>query len=174
MTAQRGFSLLELIVVIIVISLLLVVAIDRLIGLQEKAERAAMQNVIGTLKSAIGIKVADHIVKHKVRQLHRLVGSNPMDQLAELPKNYLGVLQQPDANTLEDGNWYFDAGQGVLIYLVRHREYFKGGKDKPPRIRFRIRPVYTDLNRDGRFSPGRDRIEGLRLVPIDDYRWKFE
>lgn len=174
MRTQRGFSLLELIVVVIIISLLLVVAIDRLIGLQEKAERTAMENVIGTLKSAVGIKVAEHIVKQKVRRLYRLVGTNPMDQLAELPKNYLGVLDRPDANTLENGNWYFDASQGVLVYLVRHREHFQGGRDNPPRIRFQIRPVYADLNRDGRFDPRRDRIEGLRLAPVDSYRWKFK
>lgn len=174
MTANRGFSLLELVIVIVIISVLIVVAISRLIALQEAAERASMESVVGTLRSAIGIRVATHIVKQNIPGLRRLVSTNPMDQLAQLPKNYLGVFDRPDPNTLEDGNWYFDRDKGILVYLVRSKVRFKGGKDNPPRARFRIRPVFTDRNRNGRYDPGRERIEGLSLSPVEPYTWKFD
>jgi general secretion pathway protein G len=166
-----GFSLLELVIVIVIISVLLAVAISRLLGLQVDAERVAMETVAGTLRSAIGIKVAEHIVNQDVPGLARLAGSNPMDRLAERPGNYLGEVDGADPATLADGHWYFDRRAGVLVYLVRNKGFFRGGLDNPPRARFAIRPVYTDRNGNGTFDPGIDRVEGLRLAPLEPYQW---
>jgi len=168
---NRGFSLLELIIVVIIVSVLFTVAISRLLDLQVDAERVAMETVAGVLRSAIGIKVAEHIVKQDVPGLARLAGSNPMDRLAEKPGNYLGELDGVDPATLADGNWYFDRQAGVLVYLVRNTGFFRGGFDNPPRARFAIRLVYGDRNGNGTFDPGSERIEGLKLVPLEPYQW---
>ncbi|OGI38280.1 MAG: hypothetical protein A2140_07375, partial [Candidatus Muproteobacteria bacterium RBG_16_62_13] len=117
---SRGFSLLELVIVVVIISVLLTVAISRLLALQVDAERVAMETVAGTLRSAIGMKVAEHIVNQDVPGLVRLVGTNPMDRLAELPGNYLGVQDGVNPATLADGNWYYDRRDGTLVYLVRN------------------------------------------------------
>lgn len=166
-----GFSLLELIIVIIIISILLVVAISRLLALQVDAERVAMEMVLGTLRSAIGIKVAEHIARQDIRGLAQLEGSNPMERLAELPANYLGALDHPDPKALRDGSWYFDTRDRVLVYLVRHKGYFSGGLPDPPRARFAVRLLYADRNGNGRYDQGVDAIEGVRLAPIEPYRW---
>lgn len=166
----RGFSLLELVVVIVIVSILLTVAISRLLALQVDAERVAMETVAGTLRSAVGIKVAEHIVRQDIAGLKDLEGSNPMDRLAELPGNYLGELDGPDPSRLEDGNWYFDTRSRVLVYLVRNKGFFTselGGS----RAGFAIRLVYADTNRNGVFDPGVDSIEGLRLVAVAPYAW---
>ncbi|MEK7206796.1 MAG: prepilin-type N-terminal cleavage/methylation domain-containing protein [Pseudomonadota bacterium] len=167
----RGFSLLELVVVIVIISILLTVAISRLLALQVDAERVAMETVAGTLRSAIGIKVAEHIVRQNIAGLKDLEGSNPMDRLAELPKNYLGELDGPDLSRLEDGNWYFDTRSRVLVYLVRNKGFFTSGLDDLPRAGFVIRLVYADRNSNGVFDPGVDSIEGLRLAAVASYAW---
>ncbi len=167
----RGFSLLELVVVIVVISILLTVAISRLLALQVDAERVVMETVVGTLRSAIGIKVAEHIARQNIAGLKDLVGSNPMDRLAELPRNYLGELDGPDPSRLEGGNWYFDTRSRVLVYLVRNKGFFTGGLGDPPRAGFAIRLVYADTNRNGVFDPGIDSIEGLRLEAVAPYAW---
>jgi len=166
--AWSGFSLLELVVVIIVISILLVVAVSRLLVLQVDAERVAMETVAGTLRSAIGMKVAESIVRQDIRGLGTLEGSNPMDRLAELPPNYLGVLDGPDPKTLEDGNWYFDARSRALVYLVRNKTFFEGGLTDPPRARFTIRLVYTDQNVVERRA---NAVEGVRLAVLESYKW---
>ncbi len=167
----RGFSLLELIVVIVIISILLVLAISRLLNLQVDAERVAMETVAGTLRSAIGIKVAEHIVRQDIAGLRTLQGSNPMDRLAGVPKNYLGELDGVDAATLEDGNWYFDKRSRTLVYIVRNKGFFSGGLPDPPRARFAVRLVYTDRNGNGVFDRGVDAIEGLRLAVVEPYAW---
>ncbi len=166
-----GFSLLELIIVIVIISLLLVVAISRLLALQVDAERVAMETVLGTLRSAIGIKVAEHIVRQDIKGLAVLENSNPMDRLAEPPANYLGALDHPDLKALADGHWYFDTRDRVLVYLVRNKSYFSGGLSDPPRARFAVRLVYTDRNGNGRYDREGDTIEGVRLAPVEPYSW---
>jgi prepilin-type N-terminal cleavage/methylation domain-containing protein len=169
--SNHGFSLLELVIVIVIVSVLLVVAISRLLALQVDAERVAMENVAGALRSAIGIKVAEAIVKQDIRNLIGLEGSNPMDRLAEVPTNYLGELDNPDLGGLADGNWYFDRGARALVYLVRNGGFLDGGSPDPPRVRYAIRLVYTDRNRNGRYDSG-DSVEGLRLAVLEPYRWK--
>ena len=170
-SGDDGFSLLELVAVIVVISFLLVIAISRLLALQVDAERVVMQTVLGTLRSAIGMKVAESIVRSEVSGLPALVGSNPMDRLAELPGNYLGELKNVDPAQQKAGNWYFDSAARTLVYVVRNKGYFTGGSPGTPRARFAIELVFADRNSDGRFDRRVDSIQGLRLSALEPYRW---
>lgn len=167
----RGFSLLELVIVITIIAFLMVVAVSQLMMMRVDAERVAVETVLGALRSAIGIKVAESIVRQDLAALRALEGSNPMERLAEVPSNYLGELDNPDPATLETGNWYFERRGRVLVYLPQHTAHFTGGVADPPRARFVIKLVYTDKNRNGVWDPGVEIIEGLRLVPMEPYKW---
>jgi len=158
-------------VVVIIVSFLAVIAIARLLAILADAERVTMESVVGTLRSALGMAVAEAIVRQDLRGLEVLQGSNPMQRLAEVPPNYLGALEHPDPTNLEDGNWYFDKPAGELVYLVRHKEYFSGGAENPPRARFAVRLVYADRNGNGHYDSGVDSIEGLRLAPVEPYEW---
>src|SRR3989338_8292128 len=99
----RGFSLFELLVVIVIVSILMVIAISRLLALQVDAERVVMESTVGALRSGLGIKVAESIVKQKVATLPVYEGSNPMNLLAEVPGNYLGEMEGVDPYFLEKG-----------------------------------------------------------------------
>lgn len=167
----RGFTLLELVVVVIIVSLLAIIAIAKLLAVQVDAERVSMQTVLGTLRSAIGMAVAESIVRQDLRGLEAFVGSNPMERLAETPHNYLGAIDHPNPAGFEDGNWYFDNDRRELVYLVRNKEHFSGGAADPPRARFTIRLVYRDRNGNGSFDDGVDSVEGLRLAPVEPYKW---
>jgi len=168
----RGFSLIELMAVIIIISILLVLAIQRLLALQVDAERVVMESTAGAIRAGIGIKVAEKIVKQKVNDLAMLESSNPMNLLAEVPRNYLGELDaSTDPTLLEKGNWYFDTTSRTLIYLVDNTGYFTGGAINPPRARFKIRLVYTDSNANDVFDSGIDSIEGVHLATLESYKW---
>ena len=166
-----GFSLFELLVVIVIVSILMVVAISRLLALRVDAERVVMESTIGALRSALGIKVAESIVKQKVVALPTYEGSNPMNLLAEIPGNYLGEMEGTDPYILEKGSWYFDKPAKTLVYIVDNTGYFSGGMDNPPRARFKIRLVYTDADGNGVFDSGVDPIEGLQLAVLESYKW---
>lgn len=157
--------------VIIIVSFLAVIAIARLLAIQVDAERVSMETVLGTLRSAIGMTVAESIVRQDLRGLQVLVASNPMERLAEKPNNYLGAIDNPDPASFENGNWYFDNGKRELVYLVRNKTYFSGGAADPIRARFAIELVYHDRNGNKRFDSGIDTVEGLRLAPIEPYKW---
>jgi len=168
---HRGFSLFELLVVIVIVSILMVIAITRLLALQVDAERVVMESTVGALRSALGIKVAESIVKHKIAALPTYEDSNPMNLLAEVPGNYLGEMGAVDPHVLEKGSWYFDKPAKVLVYVVDNTGYFSGGMEDPPRARFKIRLAYTDVDGNGTFDSGIDSIEGLRFVALESYRW---
>ncbi len=160
---ERGFALLELVVVIAVIALLLTVAIGRLWVLQKEAEATAMEQVLGTLRSALGMKVASDLVNDDIADLRRLAGSNPMRELAQTPKNYLGAFDGVNPASIPGGHWYFDRGSRMLIYRVRNRDYFSGGLGLPPRAGFMIRIAQA------RHTHGK--AVGAELVAVAPYRW---
>lgn len=169
---QAGFSLLELLVVIVLISVLLSVAIDRLTVIRAKAERAAMEQVLGSIRSGIQIRVAELIAGNRMAELATLPGTNPMQRLAERPPNYLGELFGPDPTALEPGNWYFDTRARALVYLVDSDAFFDSALAGAPRALFAIEPVFDDVNRNGRYDPAVDTMRGLRLGNRSRYAWR--
>lgn len=173
-SASKGFSLLELVIVIIIISLLFAVAVDKMLALRVDAERVAMENLLGTLRSALGITVAGHIAKGSINELATLAGSNPLDRLSQKPNNYRGAFNAPGPNTIEGGQWYFDSAEKTLIYRVDNSDYFKSALPGPARARFIIKVVYEDINHNGVFDQGLDEINGLSLTEREPYAWTNE
>lgn len=168
---QRGFSLLELVIVIAIIVLLLVIAVDKLLPLRVDAERTAMENVLGSLKSALSIEVAAQIAKGRIPSLAALQDSNPMRRLSETPNNYLGELDAPDPASIEGGQWYFDRRDNTLVYRVSNVESFQTPLPGPARARFAVRLDYDDMNGNNHFDTGVDTLRGLRLEALDAYTW---
>lgn len=169
---QNGFSLLELAVILVIISVLLWVVGTRFFNIQAYAEQAATEQAVGALQSALGMKVAERFVKGDTKGIESLEGSNPMDFLAQAPKNYLGALQRPDPSSIDGGHWYFDARARVLVYQVRNRERLEGGARNPVRIRLAVRLQYEDRNRNGILDRGVEKVVGVQLIPLEPYRWK--
>jgi prepilin-type N-terminal cleavage/methylation domain-containing protein len=167
-----GFSLLELVVVIVLISVLLSVAIERLLVLQARAEHSTAEQLLGSLRSGLTIRVAELIATGRVAEVASLAGSNPMERLAERPDNYLGELFGADPLALRAGYWYFDSRDRLLIYLVDNAEYFRSPLGAPARARFSVVPDFDDVNGNGRFDPAVDAVRGIRLVPKEPYDWR--
>lgn len=174
MRVRRGFSLLELVIVIVIISLLLLAAVDRLFALRSEAERAAMHSVLGALRSALYIDFAGAAARGQLRAMDVARGSNPMLRLTEKPENYAGEFYGPDPAAFEPGTWYFDTRDRALIYVVRFPEQFVTSLPGPPRARLAVEPDYEDLDRNGRFDPGRDPVRGLKLQPLEPFGWKID
>ncbi len=55
MTKQKGFTLIELIIVIVILGALAVVALPRFIDLQDEARQSAVEGVAGALGSAAAV-----------------------------------------------------------------------------------------------------------------------
>jgi hypothetical protein len=62
----------------------------------------------------------------------------------------------------------------ALVYVVRFPQQFITALPGPPRLRLAVEPDYDDLDRNGRFDPGRDPVHGLKLVALEPFYWKQE
>lgn len=170
---QQGFTLLELVVVIIIISTLIYVALSRLIKLEVQAERASMQMVIGNINSAIAMVISKHIADDDIPGLRRYIDSNPMDLLAQAPASYLGSFAGPPARLDQGVHWYFDRTDHALVYVTGNPRYFQSDGPNKSVTKLKIVPVYDDNNHNGRFDAG-DRLAGLKLTPTAAYHWYTE
>jgi prepilin-type N-terminal cleavage/methylation domain-containing protein len=133
---SRGFSLLELAVCTTVVAVLTGVLLERLLDYRERAELAAVEQLAGVLRSALVLKVGQLQARGKESDIAALAGKNPIDLLAEKPRNYAGEYFTPTAQQVAPGNWYFDLKTKTLVYLISKEKKFPQGTAK--RINFKV------------------------------------
>lgn len=170
-TKLKGFTLLELVLVIVIISILGLFAIDRMFALRIAAEQAAVKQLVGTIKSALGLEVAKLALAGKMSAVAKLNNTNPLLLLSQTPNNYIGE-KDDDNHIITPGIWYFNKKHKALIYNVTYTENFKTSLKGVPRIRHRIKLVYNDRNKNKRFDVRYDSIAGLDLFPVEKFSWK--
>ncbi|MGK5032451.1 type II secretion system protein [Janthinobacterium sp. MDT1-19] len=123
---RRGFTLFELAVVVSVIAVLAVVLLSRLATLQQEAERVAVQQTIVALRAGLRMQVLKLYATDRQSQLSALAGRNPVDWLAEKPRNYLGAFTAPEITKLPQSHWFFDQSNAELIYILNRGNTFSG------------------------------------------------
>jgi len=173
MNARRagGFSLIELVVVVVAVGVLCGVALDRLLPLIGRAQRAAFVQVRSELQSALLLEAADRITRGEAVTLGELAAANPMTLLLQAPENYLGELDPSAAHSAPGHTWYFDAAQRRLVYRVGRYTRFEPRDAAADRIALAVHLAYADVDGNGAFDPVRDRFHGLRLDTLTAYRW---
>lgn len=169
-THQRGFTMLELVVVIIIISIIGLVAVNRFWQWSVMAERASLQTVVGAIRTALGLETSRLALRQQLAKLPDAVDSNPMTLLAQTPDTYIGEING-ETQAVQDGQWYFDAETRLLVYRLKYTDGFSTELDGAPRIRYRIKLIYTDNNRNGRYDRTVDDIGGLDLITAEPYSW---
>src|SRR5438045_2255799 len=107
-TPVGGFSLIEFIVVLVIISIVAAVLLDRVKFYQEHAEKTTMEATAATIQAALHLRMAGYLALGRDRDVAGLVGENPMDWLARKPNNYAGAFDRMGADELPDGIWYYD------------------------------------------------------------------
>lgn len=161
-----GFSLFELIVCLIVISLLAAILLNRLGYYQEMAEKAAMDSTLRLIKTGLQIRLAELIVTNRQGEAARLEIEDPLQWLDKKPPNYGGRYYEPPAA----GTWYFDSNVRELVYVVNAGSRLDIGTGSGPKqVRFRARLVRTRLQIFGTWVEG---VAGVTLSPVKPYRWQ--
>lgn len=171
MKTQRGFTLLELIVVISLVALLAGTLLSRIPYYQEQAEKTVVEQMAGALQSALVMRVGS-LMAHGAtsgKELNALATDNPIDWLQQKPKNYAGEFYDPTPLTVTPGHWMFDLKSHELIYLPDHSEYFIPGKDGQKWIRFHVRLEYESL--PGSLVRGKKALTSTLFEPTETYRW---
>lgn len=169
LSRHKGFTLLELVVVICIIAILGGMLLNRIWFYQEQAERAAMEQVAGALQSALTLQFGRLMVRGRETGAGVLATENPMNWLSRKPDNYEGEFYNPTPQAVPPGSWMFDLKSRELIYVVNRGEYFTPGKDGVKWVRYRVNLVYE--NAPGEGAKGNRAIAGAVIEPVESYVW---
>lgn len=139
-------------------------------AIRAAAEQSAVKQLVGTIKSALGLEVARLALAGNMNGVAKLDKTNPLNLLSQKPNNY---IDKKDSSKIisDSGVWYFDKKQKHLIYNVNYSENFSTNLIGIPRIRYQIKLIYNDRNKNKRFDIGYDSIAGLDLLPIEKFSW---
>lgn len=169
---SRGFTLLELVIVISLVVLLFLTAYWRLLPLRGDAEAAHVATTIGTLRSNLGLVVAERILDDSLEGATGLAEANPMALLARPPGNYLGEIEPGQDAEIPRGSWYFDPASRELRYRVRYPQYLEDAPASGPvELSWQVRLAYADRNTDGRYDAEEDGLKGVHLRELDNPEW---
>tara|TARA_E500000318_G_scaffold84618_1_gene80456 strand:+ start:163 stop:606 length:444 start_codon:yes stop_codon:yes gene_type:complete len=104
---QNGFTLIELIMVMIILGVLAAVAIPRYLDTIENAEQASEDAVISNIRGAL----ENHAIHKLLDSGRRIWPDNPFDALSEQPQTYTQDGTWADA----DQEWTFVDGDPAYI-----------------------------------------------------------
>lgn len=168
--SSRGFTLIELIIVIIIIVTLMGLFMNRVLFYQEQAEKVAMEGVAGAIQSALTLQHGQVLTRGKPSDLEALAKDNPMNWLQKKPRNYAGEFYGPTPLSVESGNWVFDLKTRDLVYLVSSANYFKPGRDGKNWIRFHVSAHY-ESSRLPSLRNAPPELTGILFEPVEPYSW---
>ncbi|CAN1527029.1 Prokaryotic N-terminal methylation site [Methylophilaceae bacterium] len=166
----RGFTLIELIVVVAIVGILATIALDRLIWFQGQAEKANMEYTASMIKSGLWMSATNLMMAERSKEIGDLAKRNPIDLLAQKPENYLGALDGTNLAVLQRGKWFYDTKQQQVIYVVDQRYNFRPEVANDFAVRYGVKVVYgeMELTQGNRLRY----IAGITLAPLSNYVWQ--
>lgn len=157
-----GFSLLELALVVIVVSVLATVAMGRFLYYQERAEKAAMESTLALVRMGLQMRLAELIVTNRQALAVQLARENPMQWLDPPPAVYRGEYSV----SAKSGYWYYAAAGHELVYLPTSTAYLDTGQAGLQQLRFRV-----VLRFEKNAVVAQSAAIGISLAPSREYTW---
>ena len=106
MKTQKGFTLIELVMVIVILGILAAVAIPKFADLTSRAEISAENGIIGGLRSALSVYASDQVADGAIQT--NWYPGNPFDSVQDWPTSYdTTAVTKPTLGT-ETDMWRVD------------------------------------------------------------------
>jgi general secretion pathway protein G len=162
---HRGASFYETAVASVIVGVLAVVLLERVLYVQEYAEKSALELTIANLRAGLRARVAHLLMADRVSDIETLADENPMGWLEGRQENYLGELDIPPGEEPR-GKWYFDRHRRELVYTANSRRHFSPSVYRDFTVRLRAMRVTP-----GGEGPSAKGQVWVALVVVNDYRW---
>ncbi len=166
----KGFTLIELIVVVSIVAISATVALDKLFWYQGQAEKASMDYTANMIKSGLWMSGASLMMANRGAEIPALAQQNPINLLAQKPDNYLGELDGSKTEQLKAGNWFYDTSTKQVDYVVNQRRNFTPAIADDYTVRYGMKIIYSEIE----ITPGKKvpYVAGITLVPLSKYNWQ--
>lgn len=138
---HAGFTLFELLGIILLVSVLSLLLYDRFLGYQALAEKTSMEMTVINMRSGLRWQVAELMIEGKADKMAGLLNENPIKWLAAPPPNYIGAFQNPEQHAIPRNAWYFDTRRHELIYKPGRKSIFTTDAAHAAVLRFRVTAV---------------------------------
>lgn len=170
-SSSAGFTLFELILVVILVAVFAGILLGRFLIYQEMAEKAAMEQTAGAVRSALNLQVAKLLTQGRVEDIPKIATVNPMNFMTDQQRNYVGEFYEATLADIPPGSWYYDLKHQELVYLVFRGSHFVPDPDGLKRVRYKIGLVYNEeLFRDAA-TLGKKDLGGVVLKEVAPYTW---
>lgn len=170
---SAGFTLFELIIVITLVAIFAGILLGRFLLYQEIAEKAAMEQTAGAVRSALNIQVATLVARGRTAEIPKLATVNPMKFLNDQQKNYVGEFYEASLDDIPPGSWYFDLRRKELVYLVFRDAHFVPDESGSKSVRYKVTLAYNDALLNGA-NKEKPEIGGVALKEVHPYQWDIK
>ncbi len=154
---KNGFSLIELAVALAVLAGLLYFLLDRVLYMQEVAEKTEVEETVRSINYGLRLEAASRLARGAEAGRPPMEKENPVKWLQSPPRNYLGEYAKVPEGA-KPGFWYFHPGLRQLIYSPNRAEYLKVEAARGKELRFVVQPK-------------EDTVSQPMLVSLAPYAW---
>ena len=176
---QKGFSLVELVAVLVAVSVLAVVLVKLSIDYAEEAEKTAMEQVVVNVRAALHLRIAGLAARNAYASIPALAGQNPMEWLSDTPHSYAGAIYGVAPRELAPPqSWYYDTRAAELVYRPARTRHLRidgdanvDEADVEKEIRFKVLIEQGPL--PGVEAAGLRGIRRAVIIPVSTYQWSI-
>lgn len=126
---ERGLSLLEFTLIVIVVGVLMVFVMQRMAELRVHIERAAVERTVAAMRTALALQFARLVVDGRLEEAGAWAGGDALDLLEGG-----GILDEgldgADADAIGPGHWHYDGATGELVYRIRYTDALPAGQSE--------------------------------------------
>jgi general secretion pathway protein G len=160
----RGLTIFEFAVVTLIFAILMAVLLERVVFYQQQAEQAAVQKLLGNMRSALTNRLLAAQARGEPVDKEGLARQNPISWLERPPENYGGEGDDLARKPLPAGHWYFDRTRHLLVYVFSGKKSFLG--DAIERSYFKVESIRLPI-KHAKPEGAHDQDGGVALIQVD-------